>query len=223
MLEFQCFVQIQFENSSLHLQGGHMDSTANLEWAYELDGRFYEQGTHDMNQKSPIEPYFPVPQNEPLQNNHQVQLTSMDPPHFLHSNPENEIHAEGNSKYPFFVKQPLLDGEEGLKKVDSFSRWITKELGEVDDLNMRSSSGLSWTTVECGNVVDDPSLSPSLSQDQLFSIIDFSPKWAYADSETEVCILLLSFKSLNFFDLEVSQCKVTSSIIAILKLDTFCF
>lgn len=86
----------------------------------------------------------------------------------------------------FFEQKSLLDGDESLKKVDSFSRWVTKELGEVDDLQMQSSSGIAWSTVECENVSDDASLSPSLSHDQLFSIVDFSPKWAYIDLESEV-------------------------------------
>ncbi|OAY46616.2 hypothetical protein MANES_06G012800v8 [Manihot esculenta] len=123
---------------------------------------------------------------ELVQNNLQMQLANSEPHLSMQTKSENEISVGENNIYAF--KPALLGGEEGLKKVDSFSRWVTKELGEVDDLHMRSSSGLSWSTVECGNVVTEESLSPSLSQDQLFSIIDFSPKWAYADSKTEVHI-----------------------------------
>ncbi|KAJ7942518.1 Calmodulin-binding transcription activator 2 [Quillaja saponaria] len=89
----------------------------------------------------------------------------------------------------------LTDGEESLKKVDSFSRWISKELGEVDDLQMQSSSGISWSTFESGNIIDDSSLSPSLSQYQLFGVTDFSPKWAYAELATEVLITGTFLKS----------------------------
>ena len=103
-----------------------------------------------------------------------------------HLDQQNEISIEGNLNYAFTLRQQLLDGEEGLnlKKVDSFSRWATKELGEVDNLQMQSSSGIPWSTVE--NVVDDSSLSPSISQDQLFSISNFSPKWAFTDSQPKV-------------------------------------
>ena len=88
---------------------------------------------------------------------------------------------------------------------DSFSRWITKELGEVADLNMQSSPGISWSTDECQHVIDDTSLSPSLSQDQLFSINDFSPKWAYAESEIEVLIL---WKIYIIIIVVVKKCQI---------------
>ncbi|MED6170360.1 hypothetical protein PIB30_116823 [Stylosanthes scabra] len=96
-----------------------------------------------------------------------------------------KLPREESVSYPLTAKHALLDGEENLKKVDSFSRWITKELAEVDDLHLQTSPGISWSTDECGHVIDDTSLNPSLSQDQLFSINDFSPKWTYADSEIE--------------------------------------
>ncbi|KAE8677847.1 Detected protein of confused Function [Hibiscus syriacus] len=73
--------------------------------------------------------------------------------------------------------------------LEEFSGRDVLKLGEVDDLQMQSSSGIAWSAVECGNVSDDASLSPSLSHDQLFSIIDFSPKWAYIDLETKVLII----------------------------------
>ncbi|EXB29454.1 Calmodulin-binding transcription activator 3 [Morus notabilis] len=95
------------------------------------------------------------------------------------------------------IKQSLVDGpfaEEGLKKLDSFNRWMSKELGDVNESHMQTSSRADWDTVESENCVDDSSqarldnyvLSPSLSQDQLFSIIDFSPNWAYETSEVKV-------------------------------------
>lgn len=108
--------------------------------------------------------------------------------------PEQYANTQSQSiNYAFTVRRSLLDGEESLKKVDSFSRWITKELEEVDDLHMQSSPGISWSADECGHVIDDSSLSPSLSHDQLFSINDFSPNWAYAESETEVLLKYLIF------------------------------
>ncbi|PWA44415.1 Ankyrin repeat-containing protein [Artemisia annua] len=87
--------------------------------------------------------------------------------------------------------------KEGLKKLDSFDRWMTIELGDVKETQTQSTSGTYWEAVESKNGVDDSIISPqvhldsyvlgpSLSQDQLFSIIDFSPNWAYADSEIKL-------------------------------------
>ncbi|EEF42972.1 calmodulin-binding transcription activator (camta), plants, putative [Ricinus communis] len=162
-----------------------------LKLAYDLDTRLLDQRTHNVDFPTTLEEFFsgPIHQNEELvHNNHHMLLTHADQQLLMHTKSENDMSVEENGKYAFILKQPLLDGEEGLKKVDSFSRWVTRELGEVDDLHMKSSSGIPWSTVECGTVVDESSLSPSLSQDQLFSIIDFSPKWGYADSKTEVHI-----------------------------------
>ncbi|PSS26577.1 Calmodulin-binding transcription activator 3 like [Actinidia chinensis var. chinensis] len=113
---------------------------------------------------------------------------------------ESNLTVEGKAE-PSPLKQPLLDGllKEGLKKLDSFDRWMSKELGDVNESHVQSSSGTYWETVEAEDGVDDSSiasqahlgaymLGPSLSQDQLFSIIDFSPNWAYAGSEIKVLI-----------------------------------
>ncbi|KAG2409948.1 Calmodulin-binding transcription activator [Vigna angularis] len=111
------------------------------------------------------------------------------------SNSDYEVAGEASINYTLTMKRGLLDGEESLKKVDSFSRWITKEFAGVDDLHTQSSPGISWNTDDCGDVIDDTSLNLSLSQDQLFSINDFSPKWAYAESEIEVLIVGTFLKS----------------------------
>ncbi|KAL1196295.1 Calmodulin-binding transcription activator 1 [Cardamine amara subsp. amara] len=88
------------------------------------------------------------------------------------------------------VKKSLLRKEDSLKKVDSFSRWASKELGEMEDLQMQSSLGdIAWTTVECETAATGPSLSPSLSEDQRFSIVDFWPKCAQTDAEVEVMVI----------------------------------
>lgn len=96
-----------------------------------------------------------------------------------------------------------------LKKLDSFGRWMDKEIGvDCDDSLMASDSGNYWNTLEAENgdrevsslsghmQLDVDSLGPSLSQEQLFSIFDFSPDWAYSGTETKVynrvciCIIL---------------------------------
>ncbi|XP_076893545.1 calmodulin-binding transcription activator 3-like [Bidens hawaiensis] len=97
------------------------------------------------------------------------------------------------------LKPPFLEVmKEGLKKLDSFDRWMTKELGDVKESQAQSTSGTYWEAVENENGVDDSIISPqvhldsyvgpSLSQDQLFSIIDFSPNSANAGSEIKVLI-----------------------------------
>ncbi|XP_039126113.1 calmodulin-binding transcription activator 1-like isoform X2 [Dioscorea cayenensis subsp. rotundata] len=127
----------------------------------------------------------------------------------------NGLYREGNIDLPSLIKQRSLglsNPEEGLKKYDSFSKWMSKELGEVVDAQLNSNSDVYWDSVESGGVLEDPSkqeqldaclISPSLSQDQLFSIIDFSPNWSYGDKETEV---LITGKFLRSRD-EVENCK----------------
>ncbi|CAA7027089.1 unnamed protein product [Microthlaspi erraticum] len=88
------------------------------------------------------------------------------------------------------VKKSLLRHEDSLKKVDSFSRWASKELGEMEDLQMQSSLGdIAWTTVDCETAAAGPSLSPSLSEDQRFTIVDYWPKCAHTDAEVEVMVI----------------------------------
>ncbi|KAJ0987343.1 hypothetical protein J5N97_005699 [Dioscorea zingiberensis] len=116
---------------------------------------------------------------------------------------KTEDLIEGVDNDSSIMKHQSLDlanigGEEGLKKYDSFSKWMSKELEEVEDTHMKSSSGVDWDTVGSGNVevsnlsnhdlLDPYLMAPSLSQDQLFSIIDFSPNWAYTDSGTKVIV-----------------------------------
>ncbi|GMI80244.1 hypothetical protein HRI_001693700 [Hibiscus trionum] len=89
-----------------------------------------------------------------------------------------------------------------LKKLDSFGRWMDKEIGgDCDDSLMASDSTNYWNTLN--TETDDKevsslshhlqlgvdSLGPSLSQDQLFSIIDFSPDWAFSGVGTKVLLV----------------------------------
>lgn len=86
-----------------------------------------------------------------------------------------------------------------LKKLDSFGRWLDKEIGgDCNDSLMASDSGNYWNTLGAENddkevsslshhmQLDIDSLGPSLSQEQLFSILEFSPDWAYSGVETKV-------------------------------------
>ncbi|XP_031282056.1 calmodulin-binding transcription activator 2-like [Pistacia vera] len=178
-------VTIPFADDSLHLSNWNLCS--NLDLAYDPDVWLFDQ--------SAPEPLRGRQCELPVQN----KLILGD----VESSCESETHRERNINNAFSVKQKLLNGEGGLEKVDSFSRWVNKELAEVEDLNMQSSSGIPWSTVGCENVVEDSSLSPSLSQDQLFSITDFSPKWSYTDSEIEVLVIGTFMKNHK----EVAKCN----------------
>lgn len=123
-----------------------------------------------------------------------------------------DIYNDGSIKHPL-LKQSSLDlltiETPGLKKHDSFSRWMTKELEEVVDLGIKSTSNAFWSSIETVRVPDGSNVltneqldayvvSPSLSQDQLFSILDVSPSCAYIGigTNTKVCML---FCAINCF------------------------
>lgn len=97
-------------------------------------------------------------------------------------------------------KAKMESGE--LKKLDSFGRWMDQEMGaDCDDSLMASDSGNYWNTLSTENddkevsslsghmQLDMDSLGPSLSQEQLFSIQDFSPERAYSGTETKVHVV----------------------------------
>ncbi|XP_010555366.1 PREDICTED: calmodulin-binding transcription activator 3 [Tarenaya hassleriana] len=114
--------------------------------------------------------------------------------------------ANGNAPYSSVITKHLFDGpldDKGLKKMDSFNRWMSRELGDVDDLASandsftHSRSRTYWDEIETENGANTPNsrrdldgyaISPSLSQEQLFSIIDFSPSWTYAGHEVKVLV-----------------------------------
>lgn len=150
-----------------------------------------------------------------LQNNQQMKLgTQNDGTNQLFENEyiakldtENDIKPPENLLYPQICKQFSqectfeVEGQEGLKKLDSFGRWMSREIGgDGEDSLVASDSGMYWNTLEGQNGVDEVSslsrqiqldgdlMSPSLSKDQLFSISDFSPDWAYSDLDTKVLI-----------------------------------
>lgn len=125
---------------------------------------------------------------------------------------------QDNTNISTTAKQPLLGNiraEEGLQKVDSFNKWMTKELAGVDDLDLKSSSNLSWQNIESASAVDDPSIqlenysmSPSIGQDQLFDIQDFSPSCASTDSETKVILVTTLTTCMMLYVLEIHNCKI---------------
>lgn len=120
---------------------------------------------------------------------------------------EAESGSHENPFYPQIPKQLLQQcsseagGQEGLKKMDSFGRWMSREIGgDGEDSLVASDSSKYWNSLENQNGVEEVSslsrqmqldndlMGPSLSQDQLFSILDFSPDWAYPELETKVLI-----------------------------------
>ena len=85
------------------------------------------------------------------------------------------------------------------KKSDSFTRWMSKDLAEVDDSHVKASSAVYWTSEDAYTIIgassrdqlDQFTLDPMVAQDQLFSITEFFPSWTYAGSKTRVCLLTL--------------------------------
>ncbi|XP_022967566.1 calmodulin-binding transcription activator 2-like isoform X2 [Cucurbita maxima] len=184
--------QVSFEDNTSSFSKEYVDQFPELYSVYGIDSRLTEQKSHNATFGSGHEMSCAHPgieNEEILPNNLELQFKEGESYSAMRLSSENDTSKEGTVGYSLSLKQSLIDGEESLKKVDSFSRWVSRELVEVDDLHMHPSSGLSWSTVECGDMVDNSSLSPSLSEDQLFSIIEFSPKSTLADLETEVVII----------------------------------
>ncbi|XP_027920339.1 calmodulin-binding transcription activator 3 isoform X2 [Vigna unguiculata] len=135
----------------------------------------------------------------------------------LKSDFEASRTLDGIEDTPFTFKRTPLDGspaEEGLKKLDSFNQWMSKELGDVEESNKPSTSGAYWDTVESESEVgsttipsqghlDTYVLDPSVSNEQLFSIIDYSPSWAFEGSEVKIIISGRFLRSQQ----EAEQCK----------------
>ncbi|KAI3469225.1 hypothetical protein Pfo_025888 [Paulownia fortunei] len=89
-----------------------------------------------------------------------------------------------------------------LKKLDSFGRWMDREIGrDCNDSLMASDSANYWNALDTATddkevsslsrhmQLETDSLGPSLSQEQLFSISDIAPVWAYSGVETKVLIM----------------------------------
>ncbi|XP_075654280.1 calmodulin-binding transcription activator 3-like isoform X2 [Castanea sativa] len=197
----------------------YLDQNVHAESVYGVNSRFNEQDGNWVKLLNSREPFLPKTDkqdNDPMRSNLQVQLSDADHGYYLKSNPEINMALEGKTNSSFTIKKTGLDGslmEENLKKLDSFNRWMSKELGDVNESHTQSSSEVYWDTVENENRADESNispqvhldnytLSPSLSQDQLFSIIDFSPNWAYEGSEVKVLITGRFLKSQQ----EIENC-----------------
>ncbi|KAJ7956811.1 Calmodulin-binding transcription activator 2 [Quillaja saponaria] len=159
----------------------------------------------------------PDKKNEYFQKNVlQKQILDTEHENYVKSDLETNTYIDGKANYRSTSKLSLLDRScaEGLIKLDSFNRWMNNELGDVDERNMQSSSGADWDTIESENGINNSTISsqvhlnsyllgPSLSHDQLFSIIDFSPSWANEGSQTKVLITGRFLRSQQ----EAENCK----------------
>lgn len=183
-----------------------MDQKLHSDSVFDLSTRFGLQEANCVDLLNSLEAghaYSDGQKGHPLQNDFQMQPSNVEHGFYQKSDSERNLMTEGKPNYSALKQPSLLDGsltEEGLKKVDSFNRWMSKELGDVNESHTQSrlsSSASYWDTVESENGVDESSISPqghmdsymlgpSLSRDQLFSIIDFSPNWADAGSEVKV-------------------------------------
>ncbi|GMP32690.1 hypothetical protein CsSME_00006335 [Camellia sinensis var. sinensis] len=205
------------EGDSSHVSKWSMDQKSYQDSEYRLTtGLHGGVNCVDLLKSSGPCQTHPAEQNKHYaQNDLPIQRTYTEGGSALKSELERNLTVEGKAEQ-LPLKQPLLNGfvREGLKKLDSFDRWMSKELGDVNESHVHSSSGTYWETVETEDGVDDSSISPqvhldtymlgpSLSQDQLFSIIDFSPNWAYAGSEIKV---LITGKFLKIQQ-DVEKCK----------------
>ncbi|XP_018499833.2 calmodulin-binding transcription activator 3 [Pyrus x bretschneideri] len=181
-----------------------VDWNLHSDTAYDVTTRFHG-GVDDSNLlNSPVCCVDSEKKNNySMPNDLQIQPSNTEKEYHLKSISKRNETIEGKYNHTFATK-PLLD--EGLKKLDSFNRWMSKELGDVEETHTQSNSETYWDTVESDNGVDESSiplqvrldsymLGPSLSRDQLFSIIDFSPNWAYENSEIKVLITGRFFKS----------------------------
>ncbi|KAJ3673750.1 hypothetical protein LUZ60_005742 [Juncus effusus] len=114
------------------------------------------------------------------------------------------------------INEPIVDLNPNLEKGDSFNRWMSTELIGDHSFSepIKSNSDSLWNSVETDGVLDDTGVSsnsqlemfavgPVISQDQLFSIVDYSPNWAYVGRNTKV---LVAGKFLKRID-EVQKCK----------------
>ncbi|KAM7529279.1 hypothetical protein LguiB_032689 [Lonicera macranthoides] len=188
------------DDDGQHMSNWSTDPRLHKDSTYNLTTRFHEGQANSLDSFNIMENTHPSEQS--------IRLTNAE-------NVETNLAVEGKANHSA-LKTPLLGGfiKEGLKKLDSFDRWMCKELGDVKESQMQSSSGTYWDAVESEDGVDDSvisrqqqldtyMLSPSLSQDQLFSIVDFSPNWAYSYSKIKVQIMGRFLKSQQ--DLE--KCK----------------
>ncbi|KAE7998072.1 hypothetical protein FH972_002650 [Carpinus fangiana] len=147
-----------------------LDQDVHMESVYGVASRLHEQDVNQVNVLNCLEPCLALTdeqENFPMQDDLQGQLP--------------------NAEHSYYLDSVSLG-------------WMSMELGDVNESHMQSSSGAYCDSVEVEIRVDESSISPqvhfenytlgpTLSQDQLFSILDISPNWTYEGSEIEVLIM----------------------------------
>ncbi|XP_043725084.1 calmodulin-binding transcription activator 3-like isoform X2 [Telopea speciosissima] len=165
---------------------------------------------HQKNMNAGCEDYLSSDKGAPADANNVFRVPHKHDLHLVHprfqNNPGSCMTVAANELSLGFENNAPIDGscddKSGeLKKLDSFGRWMDKEIGgDCDDSLMASDSGNYWKSLDTQNddkevsslsrhiQLDIDSLGPSLSQEQLFSICDFSPDWAYSGVKTKVLV-----------------------------------
>ncbi|KAG8368676.1 hypothetical protein BUALT_Bualt15G0070500 [Buddleja alternifolia] len=213
-LPIQANWQHSFQDSSSHLHSPTMNQNLILNLPRDHGSNLFEEKSLPPNEENYLEPFYALSKEEQSQQrNLQMLLSDAGTGNAMNQNSETFLSMLGNENYSFHKKPVIssLQTDGSLKKVDSFTRWITKELGDTDELNLESSNDTSWSIIGSeydSNMparlqVDTDPLSPSISQDQLFSIDDFSPNGTYSNLETKVLITGTFLKS----DQELSKCR----------------
>ncbi|KAL6515308.1 hypothetical protein OROHE_018940 [Orobanche hederae] len=189
--------QHSFEDRSL--DSPSMNQNLILKFPRDHGSNLFEGKSVPPNQENLLESFYTLPDEQSEHRNLPMPFLDAETGNAMNPNVENFMNTIENVNNSFLMKKPLISGlqkDESLKKVDSFSRWVAKELGDAD-LDLQSSNGISWSIIggdyesnmPATLQVDTVTMNPSISQDQLFSIIDFSPNWAYVDLETKVLIV----------------------------------
>ncbi|CAA0838153.1 Calmodulin-binding transcription activator 1 [Striga hermonthica] len=203
--------QLSLPDGSLHHPSTNQNSIPSL--PRDHGRNFFEEKSLPLNQQN-FEPFCILPHGQSVQKNLQMPPLDAETGNAINPSMENVLSMIENENYSILMKKPLISGlqkDESLKKVDSFSRWMANELGGSGELNLQSDNGISWSIMGSeydsnmpGTLqADTDTLNPSISQDQLFSIIECLPNYAYSDLETKVLISGIFLKSKQ----ELPKCR----------------
>ncbi|EFJ26472.1 hypothetical protein SELMODRAFT_413101 [Selaginella moellendorffii] len=146
----------------------------------------------------PFPPVLSTPDSQHMEVDlRQAQYSAQD----VSKKPQTAIPNDASEYYKVALPDVLVEdeGKTSLKKLDSFGRWMSREIGEDSQSSLLSgSTDHAYWTLDDHNTFDeisnftqqiqDVGLGPSVSQDQQFSIVDFSPDWAFSSEETKVIV-----------------------------------
>ncbi|KAJ7539193.1 hypothetical protein O6H91_11G080600 [Diphasiastrum complanatum] len=166
------------------LQEGHLMTTKEMFFSNQSDSGFWEQKQRH--------------EDEELRTLQQEQSSLLNGRWDLHLGRVVQSSAIPHAMED--VEQWKQGGPESLKKLDSFGRWMSLEIGQDSESSLISGSidpTTYWATALDGqgpaelisNLQMDGVLSPSLAQEQKFSISDFSPEWTFSPGGSKVVIV----------------------------------